>query len=499
VYAVAGGGPLVDWLLRDRWPAGLTTVALRKMTASALEPLVDAPVLGRVRALVVLDGSARTKVLGRLLASPMRSLESLAIFDATPQTIAVLTQLPVVAKLRLLRVVGPTGNHRPGQLAPLLGGDRRNLEALDLENVALDGEACAALAGGDWSGLRSLRIDDCSVPDGGVALVHSALGGLHELEVTRRDHHAPRVLGDAALAALVARSPALRIADLAGSGAGDATAIALATHGACLEKIDLYRTAVGDAGATALGQSKVLGRLRGLTIDAELGFDAAYALADSPVPAVAQAGRREHRGVYSLRYWRPATPKPGPPGPWPVAEIQRQFRWQWYDDCELCGGTERAPDGWCANHRETVVHPVEHGDRPPTPEACAWIAGLGELVIAVERHAAAMLAALAAWGRWRGEPRVTWWVLDGIHRGCDHKQFTAPADFKALIAAVGSPELGETGAWAHACARARARDFPHLPDPFTPARAIGDLGVMILGLEEEDGLILRLGKGNHGD
>lgn len=90
---------------------------------------------------------------------------------------------------------------------------------------------------------------------------------------------------------------------------------------------------------------------------------------------------------------------------------------------------------------------------------------------------------------------MTWWVLDDKHRGCDHDPFKAPVAFRELIAAVGAPELSDTAVWAHACARARARDFPELPDPFTPARAIADLGVMILGLTEEDGLLLRVGPG----
>lgn len=494
VYAVAGGAPLVRWLLRGRWPAGLTTVALRKMPAEDLAALIDAPALGRMRALIVRDSPARRKVLARLLAGGLGSLDSLAIFDVTQATIDALAGLPFVAKLRTLRLIGPSGKYRPGQLAPLFGGDRRHLEVLDLEDLQIDDDACAALAGGDWSGLRHLRIDDCSAPDAGDTLVGASLGGLDQLHITRRDRNSPRSFGDAAIAAIVARSPGLRIASLAGSGAGDATAIALATHGACLEEVDLDRTRVGDAGATALGTTAALAGLRSLLLDATLGFDAAHALADSASPAVARAGRREHRAVHALRYWRPTPPQAGPPGPWPEPTLARRFRWQLHDDCETCGGTERCPDGWCPYHRETEVHPMAYGDRPPTPEACAWIAGLGDLVFAVERHAAALFSALVAWGRWCGEPRVTWWVLDAIHRGYTHGPFKAPESFHGMIAAVGSPELSDTGAWAHACARARARDFPDLPDPFTPARAIGELGVVILGLEDEDGLILRLGR-----
>jgi hypothetical protein len=36
------------------------------------------------------------------------------------------------------------------------------------------------------------------------------------------------------------------------------------------------------------------------------------------------------------------------------------------------------------------------------------------------------------------------------------------------------------------------RDFPDLPDPYTPARAIADLGITILGLDADDGLLLAL-------
>jgi len=53
-------------------------------------------------------------------------------------------------------------------------------------------------------------------------------------------------------------------------------------------------------------------------------------------------------------------------------------------------------------------------------------------------------------------------------------------------------QFSNTASWAHACARARARNHPELPDPYTPARTIADLGISILGLDSEDGLLLAL-------
>ncbi len=88
--------------------------------------------------------------------------------------------------------------------------------------------------------------------------------------------------------------------------------------------------------------------------------------------------------------------------------------------------------------------------------------------------------------------RVTWWLLDDEHRGSDLAPFDAPQGFDAIIDAVGRPPYATSASWAHACARARAREFTALPDPYTPARAIADLGASIVGLDAEDGLLIAL-------
>ncbi len=491
VFAVAGGEPLVRWLPRDRWPDGLTTIALRDVAPEVLAELVDAPVLAHVRSLCVRDAPARSAVLARLLASAWASLESLAIYDATPLTVASIPR-ELLGRLGTLRIVGAYGEPTSIELSAL-GGP--HLGELELAQLALSSPTLEALADSDWSGLHRLLIGSCALERGGEALASARFPALRELVSTGFAWDRPRSLGDAAVAGIVSRSPRLERAILTHSDAGDAAAIAAATHGASMRVVDLDRTRVGDAGIVALGRSTVLVGLEHFAFDQPLSFDAAYALADSSSRAMRDEARRPYRGLYTLFSWRPRARPPSAPtdGPWPLSPVQRRFKWQRHEDCSLCGGSgTTGADGRCPWHSETVVFPVERGDEPPTDAARAWIASSGERVTAIEQHGVDMLAALSAWGRWRGEPRVTWWVLDRIHRGCDQDPMKAPPSFRDIIEAVGAPEMSDRGVWAHACARARARDYPQLPDPFTPARAIADLGTSIIGLDEADGIVLAL-------
>lgn len=515
VYALAGTFALVKSVVNGFVPRGLEMLVLRGGNATDLDALAETTALDRITGLAVLDGPDRSPSLARLLARLLPTLTSLSIFDATDALVRTLPET-LLARLKTIRIEGRVGRPTSIDLTHVLGGDRRATTTLDLTHLHLDTASTAAWARGDWSGLERLRVHSCTVEAAALAL---ELAALRELRSTANYPPSPRSLDDAAVAAIALTSPRLEIVSLEGSDAGDEAAFALAEHGHPLRYLSFDKSRVGSAGAIALGASVVLDRLEFFQLDAQLSFDAAHALADSRVAAIRQNANAPYRGLATVRSWSPtpkataeATPAPEPTikrlagRPLPSvpgadtsvrarsastrAGIPHAFRWQRYEDCGSCGG--HIPWDGCPAHTELVIHPIARGNAPPTPAARAWVLAHGALMTRVEELGRQMLRAMTSWGKYAGEVRVTWWLLDHEHRGHDAPPYAGPRGFDAIIDAVGRPPFATTASWAHACARARARDYPDLPDPFTPARAIADLGISIIGLDADDGLLLAL-------
>ncbi len=485
VYAVAGTAALVTSVVNGFVPGGLEMLALRGARTPDLDALGETEALDRLTGLAVLDGPDHCSALARLLARPLSALTSLSIFDATDALVRTLPET-LLARLKTIRIEGPVGRRAPIHLTHVLGGDRRATTTLDLTHLHLDTTSLTAWARGDWSRLERLRVHSCEVEKAAPP----GLAALRELRSTAHYPPSPRSLGDAAVAAIVATSPRLEIASLEGSDAGDEAAFALAEHGQHLQYLSFDKSRIGNAGTIALGASVVLDRLEFFQLDAQLSFDAAHALADSRVAAIRQNANAPHRGLATVRYWAPKPPTAAEASPAPEPTIPRVFRWQHYEDCASCGG--HVPWDGCPWHTELVIHPIARGAAPPTPAARAWVAAHGGLMTRVEELGRQVLATMSSWGKYAGAVRVTWWLLDHEYRGHDAPPFDGPRGFDAILDAVGRPPFATTASWAHACARARARDFPELPDPFTPARAIADLGISILGLDAHDGLLLAL-------
>lgn len=486
VFALSGADALVECARSGQLPRGLDTLALRAAGAAAIERLAGCPALDAITSLVLLDGDDRSEALARLLASPLGSLRSLAIFDASR---ALLSSLPesLLARLEALRIDAPVSRGAPPvfDLAHVLSGDRRSLTTLELTRVSLDGDALAAWARGDWSRLERLRLRQCTVQDGALG----PFSALRELRSTAYDWSGPSGLDDRALVPILERSPLLEIVDLEQSAAGDLAARALAEHGRNVRFLNLDKSRVRSDGALALGRSTVFAQLEFFQLDATLSFDAAHALADSTSAAIAADARREYRGLRSIASWRP-TPPPPERGPPVAPPRERAFRWQRYEECPDCGG--HVPWDGCPWHQPLVIHPVERGAEPPIAWAREWAAARSGWMSRVEQRGVEMLEVLRAWGKHEGPVRVTWWVLDREHRGCARGVLDGPLAMDAIIDAVGRPPYASTPAWAHACARAREQRFRSLPDPYTPARAIGDLGATIAALDPQDGLLLEL-------
>ncbi len=490
VYALAGHGALVTSVTNGVLPRGLEMLVVRSMSVAEIDTLSTTDAIDRITALAVLDGAPRTEALARLLARPLSALTSLSIFDASE---ALVRSLPesLLTRLSTIRIEGPVrARGRVSiDLARVLGGDRRRATTLELTQLHVGAESMTAWASGDWSALERLRVHSSELHEGGAALSGTRFPALRELRSTTYHPPAPRSLGDAAVAAIVSTSPRLEIVSLEGSDAGDEAAAALAKHGEHLVYVDFDKTRVGNAGAIALSHSSVLDRLEFLNLDAQLSFDAAHAMADSRFAPLRQNANGPHRGLATIHYWAPTLPPPEAT-PAPPPPIPRAFRWQHYEECEACGG--HIPWDGCPWHTNLVIHPMARGSEPPTPEARAWVAAHGALMTRVEALGREMLSTMIAWRKHAGEPRVTWWLLDHVHRGHDAAAFHGPRGLDAILDAVGRPPHATTASWAHACARARARDFPDLPDPYTPACTIADLGISILGLDPDDGLLLAL-------
>lgn len=490
VYALAGHTALATSVVRGILPRGLEMLVLRALSVADLDAIAAAEALDRITALAVLDGPPRTEALGRLLARPLPALDSLSIFDATDALVGALPE-SLLARLETIRIEGPVRARERVliDLTRVLGGDRRATTTLDLTQLHVDARSLAAWARGDWSALEHLRVHSCDVHEGGAVLADACFPALRELRSTTYHPPAPRCLGDAVVAAIVRESPRLEIVSLEGSDAGDQTALALAEHGRHLQYVNLDKTRVGDAGAIALGASVVFDDLEFFELDTQLSFDAAHAMADSRFAPVRENANRPYRGLATIRSW---APKPPPPETTPAPEpaIPRAFRWQHYEECEACGG--HIPWDGCPWHTKLVIHPMARGSEPPTPAARAWVAAHGALMTRVEELGRQMLETMIAWGKHGGEPRVTWWLLDHAHRGYDRPPFDGPLGLDAILDAVGRPPHATTASWAHACVRARTRDFPDVPDPYTPAREIANLGISIIGLDADDGLLLAL-------
>ena len=113
VYAIAGGAPLVRWLLRDRWPAGLTTVALRAVEASTLADLVDAPALDRVRSLILVDAPSRASVVARMsFASAGRAFTKICNCSNSVKSIIGADSPPMVSLSGLLSTAERPKRHQ---------------------------------------------------------------------------------------------------------------------------------------------------------------------------------------------------------------------------------------------------------------------------------------------------------------------------------------------------------------------------------------------------
>jgi hypothetical protein len=484
VYAVAGTAAILTSIARGSLPRGLEMLVLRDGSAADVDALAETDVLDRVTGLAVLDDGARTAALARLFARPLHALESLSIFDASDALVRALPETLLV-RLKTLRLHGSVRRPTPVDLSRVLGGDRRAARTLDLAHVSIDAASQNAWMRGDWSGLEHLLFNVCEVePKGRLDL---RLPALRELRSTAYFPESPHGLGDAAVASLMPTSPRLEIVSLEKTRAGDASAVALAEHGRALRYLNLDGTRVGNAGAIALAASVVFDRLEYFHLDARLSFDAACALTESHVSAIREDAERPHRGLATVLTWAP-TPPPDESAPAP--STLHRFRWQHHEVCGACGG--RIPWDGCPGHVEPVVHPMTRGAEPPTPAARAWVATHGALMTEVEALGRQMLDTMTTWGKHTGAQHVTWWVLDRAHGGHDRPPFEGPRGFEAIVEAVGRPPFSNTASWAHACARARARNHPELPDPYTPARTIADLGISILALDPEDGLLLAL-------
>lgn len=486
VFALCGADALVDVMLGGDVPRGLDTLVLRAAAPAAIERLAESAALDAIRTLVLLDGEGRSDALAQLLARPWPELRSLSIFDASNTLLARIPE-PLLGSLETLRIHGPISRRPPQRydLEHVLSGDRRSLCALELARVALDASAIEAWARGEWPRLEQLRLRQCVVE----ATSLPPFAALRELRSTAYDWSGPSGLADRALVSLIETSPALEIVDLEQSAAGDLAAAALAEHGRNLRFLNLDKSRVSSAGALALGRSTVFAQLEFFQLDAQLSLDAAYALAESVTPAIrADAGRR-YRGVDKIATWRPTTPPPDR-----AARIERStaraYRWQHYEECPDCGG--HIPWDGCPWHQPLVIHPVERGGEPPTKAARAWAEERAAWMSRIEQLGCEMLEVLRAWGRYEGPVRVTWWVLDRAHRGCARGELDAALGMDAIIDAVGRPPYSRSPSWAHACARARAQRFASIPDPYSPARAIGELGATIAALDPEDGLLIEL-------
>ncbi|MBN8614895.1 MAG: hypothetical protein J0L92_30125 [Deltaproteobacteria bacterium] len=484
VYAVAGTTAILTSIARGSLPRGLEMLVLRDGSAADIDVLAETDVLDRLTALAVLDDGLRTQALARLFARPLRALESLSIFDASDALVRALPETLLV-RLKTLRFHGSVRRPTPVDLSRVLGGDRRAARTLDLAHLTLDAASQSAWLRGDWSELEHLLLNVCELEPSDLSGLR--LPALRELRSTAYFPESPHGLGDATVASLVPTSPRLEIVSLEKTRAGDASALALAEHGRALRYLNLDGTRVGNAGAIALGASVAFDRLEYFHLDARLSFDAACALTESRVPAIRHDAERPYRGLATVLTWAP-TPPPAETAPAP--STPHRFRWQHHEVCGACGG--HIPWDGCPGHQELVIHPMTRGAEPPTPEARAWVATHGALMTQAEALGRQMLETMTAWGKHTGAPHVTWWVLDRAHRGHDRPPFEGPLGFDAIIEAVGRPPFSETASWAHACARARARNHPELPDPYTPARTIADLGISIVGLDPEDGLLLAL-------
>ncbi len=484
VFALAGTAALVRSIERGFVPSAVEMLAIRGASPADLEALAAAPLLDHIEALAVLDGEPRTRALEALLARRMPALRSLSILDATDALVRSLRE-PLLSQLATLRIAGPMRAAPTTRLdlSRVLSGDRRAITTLDLAGIELTPELVAAWGRGDWSRLERLRVHVCNV--------HAALLGpfaaLRELRSDGWSWDGPRSLSDESVAGIVASSPDLEIVSLEHSDAGDRAAFALAEHGRRLVFFNLDKTRVSSAGAIALGRSTVFERLEFAQLDAPLSFDAAHALADSTVAAIRQNAHGPYRGLATIVHWAPPTPAQEATRA-PVSK--HAFRWQRYQQCQACGG--RPSFDGCPWHEPLVIHPVARGDEPPTEESRAWVAAHGAHMTRVEQLGHSMLETMRSWGKYAGPLRVTWWVIDRDHRGCDLAQADGPSGLDAIIDAVGRPPYATTASWAFACARARAQAFAHLPDPYTPARTIAELGASIVGLDAEDGLLIAL-------
>ena len=484
VYALAGTTAILTSIARGSLPRGLEMLVLRDGSAADIDALAETDVLDRITALAVLDDVPRTAALARLVARPLHALESLSIFDVSDALVRALPETLLV-RLRTLRLHGSVRRPASVDLSRVLGGDRGAARTLDLAHVSIEAASQNAWMRGDWSKLEHLLLNVCEVEP--TDLSGLRLPALRELRSTAYVPESPHGLGDAAVASLVPTSPRLEIVSLEKTRAGDASALALAEHGRALRYLNLDGTRVGNAGAIALGASVVFDRLEYFHLDARLSFDAACALTESRVLAIRQDAERPYRGLATVLTWAP-TPPPNESAPGP--STPHRFRWQHHEVCGACGG--HIPWDGCPGHVELVVHPLTRGAEPPTPAARAWVAAHGVVMTEAEALGRQMLETMTTCGKHTGAQHVTWWVLDRALGGYDRPPFEGPFGFDAIIEAVGRPPFSDTASWAHACARARARDHPELPDPYTPARTIADLGLSILGLDPEDGLLLAL-------
>jgi hypothetical protein len=491
VFALSGHDALVDSVRDGQLPHGVDTLALRATGPAAIDRLADSAPLDAITSLVLLDddndggGGGRSEALARLLARPLPALRSLSIFGATNTLVRSLTE-SLLGRLETLAIHAPVsrGALCAFDLERVLSGDRRSLTTFELTRVPLGASAIAAWTRGDWSRLERLRLRQCTVE--GASL--GPFPALRELRSTAYDWSGPAGLGDSALVSIIERSPLLEIVDLEQSAAGDLAALALAEHGRNLLFLNLDKSRVGSPGALALARSTVFERLEFFQLDAGLSFDAAYALTDSATPAIRADAKRDFRGLKKIATWRPTPPPAGSAAvePPPV----RAFRWQRHEECPDCGG--HIPWDGCPWHQPLVIHPVERGAEPPTERAREWVAARCAWMNRVEQLGRQMLEVLRAWGKYDGAVRVTWWVLDRVHRGCSRGELEAALGMDAIIDAVGRPSFADSPSWAHACARAREQRFPSLPDPYGPARAIADLGASIAALDPEDGLLIEL-------
>ena len=500
VTALAGGTPLVRWLVAREapLPSAVETIAIRETEPALLHALPGAAVARTFRRLVLVDKGT----LAPVLEAAWPALAMLCLHDVTAASIEAMRHAPAIRRVDTLRLRGGGYPHPTAlALAPLVESLSPAMCDLALDSLVIDAATAAALAAHQWPLLRELRLHDCRFEAGGEPLAAAQLPSLQRLDVARPSMMGP-TMSDRALANLIANCPALQTLDCDGADVGELTAIAVATYGLQLERVNLGHARIGTAGARVLAESSSLGRLTDLALSGTFDFDTAHVLAASGTPAIARWARESSGALASVRSWAPKWP-PADAGRvlvigdvieqvgarvdpaidaleakslWPAAvpSVERWFGWQIIERCRECNGSGICPDGPCAWHTETVVHPPQRTRRPGDLRGVQWTAVFADAISAVETHAAQLLRTV-------GRPtQIEWWL--GPEEIDKYGKHRAPRGLVERYPELRAVEYLDTDAWAHACARVR-------PDVFGSARAMVDAGVRIIRVDDNGVLV----------